>query len=107
MRFACLRVSDFPLAALLRAQPELRGDAVAVADGDGPRALLLATSPAAKRNGVAAGLTVAQAMAIESELVVRAVSSELLRGAQAALCDVAASFSPRLEDVGDGTVYLD
>lgn len=107
MRFACLHVPDFPLAALLRVQPELRSDAVAVADGTGPRARLLAVSAAALRNGVSAGLSVAQALSIESELIVRLLAAEMLQAAQAALVDVAASFSPRIEDCGDGVVYLD
>ena len=32
MRLACLFVPDFPLAALLRAEPDLRGEPVVVAD---------------------------------------------------------------------------
>jgi protein ImuB len=107
MRFACLQIPDFPLAALLRVQPELRGAAVAVADGGGPRARLLAVSGAAVRQGVSAGLSAAQALAIESELIVRPLSVEMLQAAQSTLLDVAASFSPRVEDCGDGVVYLD
>ena len=85
MRLACLYIPDFPLAALLRVQPELRGARVAVADGPGPRAMLLAVSPAAERCGVRVGLGVAQAVAVAADLVVRPVSSEMMRAAQAAL----------------------
>ncbi|MBI3784234.1 MAG: DNA polymerase Y family protein [Deltaproteobacteria bacterium] len=107
MRLACLYVPDFPLAALLRCYPELRESAVAVSEGSGPRAKLLAVSPAAARRGVRGALSVAQAMAIDADLVVRTVSSDMRRAAQAALCDVAASFSPRIEDSGDGIAYVD
>jgi protein ImuB len=107
MRLACLHVPDFPLAALLRAQPELRGESLAVTDGPGPRAKLLAISPAAARHGLTAGLTAAQAAAIDTELVMRPVSPDMLRAAQAALCDAAESFSPRVEDTGAGIAYLD
>jgi protein ImuB len=107
MRLACLYVPDFPLAALWRAQPELRGERVAVADGQGPRAKLLAISPAGARHGVAVGLTMAQAMAIDADLIVRPVVPDTVRAAQAALCDAAESFSPRVEDAGDGVAYLD
>ena len=106
MRLACLYIPDFPLAALLRVQPELRGARVAVADGPGPRAMLLAVSPAAERCGVRVGLGVAQAVAVAADLVVRPVSSEMMRAAQAALCDAATAFSPRVEDAGAGVAYL-
>jgi protein ImuB len=107
MRLACLYVPDFPLAALLRAEPELRGEPVGVADGLGPRARLLAVSAAAARHGVTTSLTVAQAAAIDVGLMVRPISTDLLRAAQAALCDAAESFSPRVEDGGNGVAYLD
>jgi len=107
MRFACLFVPDFPLAAVLRAEPDLRGEPVVVADGLGPRARLLAVSAAAACHGVTTSLTVAQATAIDAGLVVRPISTDLVRAAQAALCDAAESFSPRVEDGGNGVVYLD
>ncbi len=107
MRFLCLHVPAFPLAALLRAEPDLHGVALAVADATGPRARVLAASPEAERSGVVAGLTIAQAQARLSGLEVRVTSADLLHAAQAALCDVAESFSPRVEDAGEGLVYLD
>ena len=107
MRLACLFVPDFPLAALLRAAPELRGTPVAVTDGHGARALLCAVSAEAARHGVTIGLTTAQAMAIAAGLVVRPLSPDALRAAHAALCDAAESFSPCVEDAGDGVAYLD
>jgi protein ImuB len=107
MRFACLYVPDFPLAAVLRGEPELRGEPVVVVDGPGPRTALRAVSPAAARRGVAVGASVAQAMAITADLVVRVSAPDALRAAQAALCDAAGSVSPRIEDAGNGVVYLD
>jgi len=107
MRLACLCVPDFPLAALLRVQPELRGEPVAVADGPGPGAKILAVSAAAAQHGITAGLSAAQAAAIDAQLLIRQVSPDMLRAAQAALCDTATSFSPRVEDAGGGIVYLD
>jgi protein ImuB len=107
MRLACLHVPDFPLAALLRLQPELRGQAVAVIDGSGPRAKVVAVSPEAARSGIAIGFSVAQATSIASNLATRSASPDAVRAAQGALCDAAACFSPRLEDAGAGIVYLD
>lgn len=106
MRLACLYVPDFPLAAVLRAEPELRGRPLVAADGLGPRARLLAVSVEAARLGLTASLTSAQAEAIAADLVIRPASPDLLRAAQAALCDAAASVSPRIED-SSGRVYLD
>src|SRR2546422_997733 len=52
MRLACLYVPDFPLAALLRIEPERRGESVAVADGHGPRGTLF-ESESQLANGLA------------------------------------------------------
>ena len=107
MRLACLHVPDFALAAWLRAEPELRGAAVAVADGATPRARIVAASAAARRRGVGEGMTAAQALTVASDLTVRAASAEAERAAHAALGDVAYSFSPRVEDGTSGTVWFD
>ncbi len=107
MRIACLHVCAFPLAAWLRAEPDLRGTAVAIADGATPRARLVAVSAPAQQRGVAVGLSAAQALAIASDLTVRAASAEAERAAHAALGDVAYSFSPRVEDGAPGTVWFD
>jgi protein ImuB len=107
MRLACLHVPEFPLAAWYRAEPALRGTAVVVADGEGPRARLVACAPAAAAFGIAPGLSAAQAQAIASAVVVRVASADAARAAHAALADVAYSFSPRVEDGAPGTVYVD
>lgn len=106
-RIACLLVPDFPLAALLRAEPELRGSPVAVTDGYDSRAPLLAVSREAEAHGVRSGLSVAQARAISAALVIRRVTGECLRAADDALLDVTDSFSPRVESRGGGIVFLD
>ena len=106
MRLACLFVPDFPLAAWLRAQPDLRGRPVAVTAGEGPRARVVAVSAAAAARGVSVGLSAAQGVALGADLVLRPVSVDAERAAQAALCDAAASFSPRVEDAGGGITYL-
>jgi hypothetical protein len=67
----------------------------------------VACSPEAERQGISLGLSAAQSVAIDPDLVVRPVSADAERAAQAALCDVAYSFSPRVEDAGAGTLYLD
>jgi protein ImuB len=106
-RVACLRVPGFPLAALLRAEPELRGRVLAVTERADPAAPLLAVSTEARGVGVRSGLTAAQARAIAAGLEIRVVSRERRADAAEALADVAASFSPRIEVGGEGLVHLD
>jgi protein ImuB len=109
-RMGCLLVPELPLAALLRAEPERVGAALAVADGPGPRACLLAATPAARVAGAAPGQRVAQARSLAPGLEIRPVSPGLVRSAQAALLDVARAFSPRVAWLAggapDGAVLL-
>lgn len=107
MRLACLHVPAFPLAAWGRVDPELHGRPVAVTDGRGPRARVVALSPEAVRRGLSLGRSAAQSVAICADLALRPASADAERAAQAALCDVADACSPRVEDAGAGTVYLD
>jgi protein ImuB len=107
VRIACIHVASFPLAAWWRIEPDLRGAAVVVTDAPGARARIVAVAPEAQRLGIAVGMTAAQAMAIASDLVVRAASPAAEHATQAALCDAAYSCSPRVEEGGMGTVYCD
>jgi protein ImuB len=106
-RIACLLVKDLPLAATIRANPELRQTAFALSIGKGPRALLGFVSDLARRAGVIAGMTVAQAGAVAPDLTVLARNPALEQAAADALIDVAESFSPVVEGNGPGRVYLD
>jgi protein ImuB len=106
-RIACLYVPAFPLAAVLRAEPDLHGEPVAITEGSGPRAAIVAVSRAAARHGITPALSVAQGQAILAELITKQLSDDCRRGAQAAMEDVAYSFSPRIEVGGEGEVYLD
>ncbi len=95
MRTACLRVPELPLAAELRAHPELAERPFAIASDPGPRAELVAVSAEAARRGVRRLTSVAHAHAICGDLRVRVASPALERAARAALLDAALSFSPR------------
>ncbi len=103
IRVACLLVPDLPLAARLRAEPDLEGSPLVVAAGDGPRAEIVSVSAAAARAGVLAGQSCAQARTRCAGLVLRIRSPELERTAHGALRDAALSFSPRTEAVPPGT----
>jgi|CXWL01.1.fsa_nt_gi protein ImuB len=107
MRLACLVVPLFPLAARLRAEPELVGDAVAVCAGNGPAARVVAATRVARRAGIRPGQTLAQARALLPKLLARPLDPLCERTAQEALLEVAESISPRIEDAEPGVVYLD
>ncbi len=106
-RVGCLVVPLFPLAARLRSEPDLRGEAVAIFQGNGSAARILAATRRARKAGVRAGMTLPQARALLPALTTRARDRECERAAQESLLEVAESFSPRIEDTGEGTVYLD
>ncbi len=106
-RIACLLVKDLPLAATVRANPELRQASFALSIGKGPRAPLGCVSAAARSVGIVPGMTVAQARAVAPDLAVLARNPALEQAAADALLDVAESFSPVVEDGGPGRVYLD
>ena len=104
--FACIFVPDFPVEALLRAEPDLRAHALAVLEGKAPLQTIFALNEKARRAGVSAGMTKLQVEAC-SDLVLRPRSLLQEAAAHAALLDCAQSFSPRVEDAGCDTVLLD
>ncbi len=106
-RIACLFVPLFPLAARLRAEPELAGQAVAIFAGSGNAARLVAATRRGRRAGLAPGMTPAQARALLPNLTVRGVDATCERAAQQSLLEASESCSPRLEDAGPGEVYVD
>jgi len=106
-RIACLHVPLFPLAARLRAEPELMGKAVVVCDGDGAAARVAAPAKEARRFGVRPGMSLAQARGILPDLVARGRDPAAERSAHDALLETACSLSPRVEDAGPDEVYAD
>ena len=70
-RIACLFIPLFPLAARLRSEPELAGEAVAVCEGNGSAARVVGASRPARRSGVRSGMSLAQARGILPSLIAR------------------------------------
>ena len=103
----CLFVPLFPLAARLRSEPELKEEAVAIFEGNGNAARVVAATKKARRAGIAPGMTLPQARARMPRLVARGRDAECERAAEEALLEVAESFSPRIEDAGEGVVYVE
>ncbi len=106
-RIACLLVPDLPVAAACRADPDLAARPLALSEGGGPHAPIVAAAAAARACGVRAGHTVAQARAIAADLIVRPRDDAAERSAVRALVDVAASLASRIEAAADGAVFLD
>src|SRR5437763_13434419 len=95
---ACILIHDFPLAALVRANPAVRDNPFAISRGQGPRAILEFVSPMARQAGVIIGMTAAQATALVPDLIVAARSAAAERSACDAMLDAAESFSPLVEE---------
>jgi protein ImuB len=104
--FACIFVPSFPVAAVFRAEPELRARAVAIFEGKPPLEKVFAVNESARRVGIAPGMTKAQAE-LCSELTLRPRSPLQESVAHAALLDCAQSFSPCVEDAAADTVLVD
>ena len=97
---------DFAVEALLRTEPELRLQPLAVLEGKAPLQKIFAVNELARRMGIDLGMSKAQVEAC-SGLILRARSPLQENSAHTALLDCAQSFSPRVEDVAPGTVVLD
>jgi protein ImuB len=106
MLFACIFVPDFAVEALLRAEPELRSQAVAVLEGKPPLQKVYGENEHARRAGIEPGMTKLQVEPCpQAALRVRSPLQE--SSAHAALLDCAQSFSPRVEDTACDTILLD
>src|SRR4051812_5026800 len=112
MRLACLHAPELALQAVLRRDPERRDDPIALADGPGERARVVAATERARRAGVRPGLVVNQARTVASALlggrpltVLPAVAADTAAAA-AALGDVGYAFAPQIEQQ-DERVFLD
>src|SRR5271163_1795450 len=104
--FACVFVPNFPVAAVFRAEPELRARAMAIFEGKPPLEKIFAVNESAGRVGIVPGMTKAQAE-LCSEMTLRPRSLLQESTAHAALLDCAQSFSPCVEDAAAGTAILD
>ena len=106
MPFACIFVPDFSAEAIVRAEPELREQAVAVLEGKPPLEKICAANEEARHAGVVAGMSRLQAELCDG-VVMRERSEMQEAMAHQALLDCAMSFSPRVEDARMNTVLFD
>jgi len=82
-------------------------EALAIVEGSGNNAHVVAATRRARTKGIRAGHSLPQARSVLPKLIARGRDAECERTAQEALLEVAETFSPRVEDSGDGIVYVD
>jgi protein ImuB len=97
LTFAALFVPDFPVQAVVRLEPDLRGKAVAILAGAPPLTKVFAVNREARNLGVESGMTKVQVEAFEG-LVCRWRSLSQEGTAFAALFDCAWTISPRAQE---------
>jgi protein ImuB len=106
MAFASIHVPNFMVQAVVSAEPELRGRAVALVDGVLPLCAVVALNESARAMGIQLGMSESQAEEFCGvEIRGRSVGRE--RALHAALLDVGWSVSPRIEDTTPDTIVLD
>ncbi|MCP4900259.1 MAG: DNA polymerase Y family protein [bacterium] len=107
MRIACLFAPLFVLAARLRSEPNLRGEAVAVCEGNGTTARIMAASRPSRQAGIRAGMTLVQARGIMPSLIARGRDSTCERSAHEALLEISWTLSPQVEATADDQIFSD
>src|SRR6202050_5700469 len=106
MAFASIHVPNFLVQAAVRAEPQLRARAVALVDGTPPIWNVVAANEAALQAGIELGMAKSQAAQFCAvEIHQRSRLQE--KSAHAALLDLGASVSPRMEDTAPDTIILD
>lgn len=103
--FAVLQIADFALHALMRLNPALRGEAVAVLEGEGRRARIAQCSPGL--SNVRLGMTATQALAECPALQLLSPSLAAEREAGALLLTAGWAIGPRVEATAAGVVTVD
>jgi protein ImuB len=106
MAFASIHVPNFLVQAVMRAEPTLRARAVALVDGTPPIWNVVAANEAALQAGIELGMAKSQAAQF-CAVEIRQRSRLQEKSAHAALLDLGASVSPRMEDTAPDTIILD
>src|SRR5580704_9891649 len=106
MAFASIYVPNFPVQAVVRAEPNLGSQPVALVDGTPPVWNVVAANEAATQAGIELGMAKSQAAQFHA-VEIRNRSHVQEKSAHAALLDLGASISPRMEDTAPDTIVLD
>ena len=106
MAFASIYVPDFMVQSVVRAEPALRGCAVALIEGAPPLCKVVAANEAAWLAGIEHSMSKSQA-ADFGTVEIRPRSPVQEKVAHAALLDLGWSVSPRVEDAAPDAIILD
>jgi protein ImuB len=106
MAFACIYVPDFSIQAVMRTEPVLRQQPIALIDGHPPLETVVALNQAAVQAGITLGMTKSQAKQFFS-ITIRRRSRTQEEITHAALLDLGWSVSPRVEDTASDSVVVD
>jgi protein ImuB len=106
MAFASIHVPNFPVQAVVRREPSLCNKAVALVDGTPPIWNVIAANEVALLAGIELGMAKSQAVQFHA-VEIRNRSRVQEKSAHAALLDLGASVSPRMEDTAPDTIILD
>jgi protein ImuB len=106
MAFASIHVPNFLVQAVVRAEPSLRNQAVALVDGTPPIWNVVAANEAALLAGIELDMAKSQAAQFHA-VEIRNRSRVQEKSAHAALLDLGTSVSPRMEDTAPDTIILD
>lgn len=102
-----INVAEFPVAVERVIDRSLRTRPVAVASGQGPRAVIASVSPEAKAEGVHRGMRVAAAHKYCRSLRVLPPNPQLYRRANDALLCLTSAYCPLVEPTRPGHLFLD
>ncbi len=106
MAFACIHIPEFMVQSVVRAEPALRGSALALIGGKPPLWSVVAANAAALQAGIQLSMTKSQAAEF-CGVEIRHRSEAQEKAAHAALLDVGWSISPRVEETAPDTIVLD
>jgi protein ImuB len=105
--FACIYIHDFPLQALLRLEPDLKSQPVALVDAVGAKSLIITRNELAAQAGVLVGQTSSQAGGRCGSLVLKNRSAAAEMSAAEILLQTAYAFSPAIESTAPGVCLLE
>ena len=100
--YAAIHAAEFPAQALLRLRPDLRTQPVVVLEGRAPHEFVCSLNSNAQKSGVTLGMTRLEVQCLgELQILTRSEESEV--ASRAVLLECVAQFSPRIEEVSEGT----
>ena len=95
--YLCAYLPNFPMQAMLRLRPQIEGRQVIVLGGEPPLDTVVSANDMARKSGVAEGMTKADLEGFADLAVLRRSVAEE-RSAKAAVMEMAAVLTPRVED---------